>query len=164
MTKKIILTLLVIGSLIIAEESKGSWFTSRSTTFGLFDGKYGVDFFSISKTIYEEGNNEIFVGFGTSLFISTQAGIGWKHYYETDSKLQPFSCVSMFSRSANKMAVPNGDSVREDDCIGLSTGASYMIFDRKEGKRDIYINFGAIAIYDFRNKLMGYPFINIEFK
>ena len=149
---------------MMAEESKGSWFTNKSTTLGLFDGKYGVDLFSISRTIYEEGNNEIFAGFGTSLFISTQVGIGWKHYYETDNKLQPFSCVSMFSRAANKMAVTNGDAVREDDCIGLSAGASYMLFDRKEGKRDIYINFGAIAIYDFRNDLMGYPFINIEFK
>ncbi len=39
-----------------------------------------------------------------------------------------------------------------------------MLWDRKENKRDLYLNIGAIAIYDFRNEVMGYPFINIEFK
>ena len=162
MIKKIALVIAIISSLIMTSE--GKWFTSKSTTFGLFDGKYGIDFFSISRTIYEEDNNEIFAGFGTSLFISTQAGIGWKHYYEKSGKLQPFSCISIFSRGANKMAVTNGSSVRHDDCIGLSGGLSVMLKDRKEDKRDIYINFGAIAFYDFRNKVMGLPFINIEFK
>ena len=162
MIKKIALVIVIISSLIMTSE--GKWFTSKNTTFGLFDGKYGVDFFSISRTIYEEDNNEIFAGFGTSLFISTQAGIGWKHYYETASKFQPFSCISIFSRSANKMAVTNGSSVRHDDCIGLSGGTSLMLWDRKENKRDLYLNIGAIAIYDFRNEVMGYPFINIEFK
>ena len=84
--------------------------------------------------------------------------------YETNSKLQPFSSVSIFQRMANKMAVTNGTAVRGDECIALSVGASFMLFDRKEGKRDIYLNFGAIVVNDFRNDIMSYPFINIEFK
>ena len=165
MTKKTTLLLLVlITSLLTISFSQEKWFTGKSTSLGLFDEKFGLDFFSLSRTIYENGNDEIFVGFGTSLFIATHVGAGWKRYYDTDKKLKPFSCISIFQRMGNKMAVTNGSSVREDNCIGLSGGASLMLWDRKEEKRDLYLNIGVFASYDFRNDPMGYPFINLEFK
>jgi len=172
MIKKILLLIFIASSLLMTSEEvvpeevapKKNWFTSKNTSFGLFDEKFGLDFFSLSLTIYEDGNDEIFVGFGTSIFVSTQAGIGWKRYYDTDRKLKPFSCISMFDRRSNKMAVTNGDSVREDNCIGLSGGASLMLWDRKEDKRDLYLNIGVFAGYDFRNDPFGCPFINLEFK
>ncbi len=160
MIKKITL-IVMISSLIMTSE--GKWFTSKNTSFGLGDEKFGLDLFSLSRTIYEKDNDEFFIGFGTMIMI-THFGAGWKRYYETDKKLKPFSCVSIFSRLANKMGVTNGSSVREDDCIGLSGGVSLMLWNRKEEKRDLYLNIGAISIYDFRNEVMGYPFINIEFK
>tara|TARA_Y100001970_G_scaffold95072_1_gene119820 strand:+ start:316 stop:804 length:489 start_codon:yes stop_codon:yes gene_type:complete len=162
MIKKIALVIVIISSLIMTSE--GKWFTSKSTTFGLGDEKFGLDFFSISRTIYENGNDEFFVGFGTSLFVATHVGIGWKRYYDIDTnkKLKPFSCISMFERAGNSMSETN--SKPEDSCIGLSGGTSIILWDRKKNKRDLYLNIGAIATYDFRNEIMGYPFINIEFK
>ena len=88
----------------------------------------------------------------------TNLGIGWKHYYKNNNKIIPFSCISIFQRYANKMAVTNGSAIREDNCIGLSGGISFRPF-----KRDVYINMGLFASYDFRNKAMALPFINIEF-
>ena len=161
MIKKILLLTLMVSSL--AMTSEGKWFTSKNTSFGLGDEKFGLDFFSLSRTIYEDGNDEIFIGFGTMIMM-THFGAGWKRYYDTDKKLKPFSCVSIFQRMANKMAVTNGSSIREDNCIGLSGGASRMLWDRKENKRDLYLNIGVFAGYDFRNAPFAGPFINLEFK
>ena len=161
MIKRLII-ILAMSSITIA--SDGKWFTSKNTSFGIGDEKFGLDFFSFSRTIYEQGNDEIFVGFGTSIFISTQAGIGWKRTFDTDKKFKPFLSASMFDRGANKMAVTNGDATREDNCISFAGGGTIKLFDRKEGKRDVYFNIGAILVNDFRNSAQVYPIFNIEFK
>ena len=70
----------------------------------------------------------------------------------------PFSCISLFERYANKMAVTNGSSIREDKCIGVSGGLSIRPF-----KKDVYINLGFFASIDFRNQGMFMPFLNVEF-
>ena len=158
---KRLLPILIISSFIMAEESKGIWFSGKSTTLGVFDGKFGFDFINISRTIYEKDNNEFFIGFGTMIMM-THFGAGWKKYYETDKKIKPFSCASIFSRMTNKMAVTNGSSIREDNCILVSGGGSIKLFELK--KKDNYLNFGIFASYDFRNDPFGFPFINIEFK
>ena len=161
MTKRLIIILTIISTTIASD---GKWFTSKNTSFGIGDEKFGLDFFSFSRTIYEQGNDEIFVGFGTSIFISTQAGIGWKRTFDTDKKFKPFLSASMFDRSANKMAVTNGDATREDNCISFAGVGTIKLFDRKEGRRDVYFNIGAILVNDFRNSAQVYPIFNIEFK
>jgi len=70
----------------------------------------------------------------------------------------------MFDRGANKMSVTNGDATREDNCISFAGGGTIKLFDRKEGKRDVYFNIGAILVNDFRNSAQVYPIFNIEFK
>ena len=137
----------------------------RSSSFGLMSEKLGTDFWNFSSTIYKKDNDEIFLSIGPSIFIPTNVGIGWKHYFKTggkDRKITPFSCVSMFERSANKMNDSSGDAIREDSCIGLSGGMSYLL--SKSEKRDVYINVGVFASYDFRNKPFILPVINVEFK
>ena len=126
MINKLII-ILTICSTVIASE--GKWFTSKNTSFGIGDEKFGLDFFSISRTIYEQGNDEIFVGFGTSIFISTQAGIGWKRTYDTDKKFKPFLSASMFDRGANKMSVTNGDATREE--ISFAGGGTIKLTAKK---------------------------------
>ena len=132
-------------------------------SIGFLDHKTGSSAIGYTRSILQNANNEVFVGFGTMIMM-THFGIGWKRYYETGKKLKPFSCISMFERGTNKLGTTNGSSIREDSCYGFSGGASLMLWDRKEKRRDLYLNIGAIAVYDFRNEIMGYPFINIEFK
>ena len=60
------------------------------------------------------------------------------------------------------MSNNSGDSIRTDDCVGISGGVSYFLTNYK--KRDVYINIGLFASYDFRNKPFGLPVINVEFK
>ena len=155
-----------ISALIIAEDDwKDNFFTERSTSFGLMSEKLGTDFFNFSWTTYKEGNDEIFISIGPSVFIPVNAGIGWKRYfnkYGKNNKLTPFSCFSTFSRFTNKMSNNSGDAIREDMCIGLSGGMSYLVSESE--KRNIYINVGVFFSYDFRNKPFTLPVINIEFK
>ena len=137
----------------------------RSTSFGMMSEKLGTDFWNFSSTIYKKDNDEIFLSIGPSIFIPTNAGIGWKHYfkkYGEKGNITPFLCMSMFSRSSNKMSNNSGDAIREDDCIGISGGVSYFLPKRK--KRNVRINIGVFASYDFRNKPFALPIINIEFK
>ena len=161
MINKLII-ILTICSTVIASE--GKWFTSKNTSFGIGDEKFGLDFFSISRTIYEQGNDEIFVGFGTSIFISTQAGIGWKRTFDTEKSLNHFYQPQCLTGAQIKWLVTNGDATREDNCISFAGGGSIKLFDRKEGKRDVYFNIGAILVNDFRNSTQVYPILNIEFK
>ena len=144
---------------------KENLFTEKSISFGLMSEKLGTDFWNFSWSAYKQDSDEIFISIGPSIFIPTNAGIGWKHYFKMrgkDSKVTPFSCVSMFERSANKMNNSSGDAIREDSCIGLSGGMSYLL--SKSEKRGIYINVGVFASYDFRNKPFVLPVINVEFK
>ena len=81
-------------------------FTERSISFGLMSEKLGTDFWNFSWIAYKQDSNDVFISIGPSIFIPTNVGIGWKHYFKTvgkDRKIRPFSCVSMFERSANKM-------------------------------------------------------------
>ena len=149
--------------------NKGDWkenfIFERSTSFGLMSEKLGTDFWNFSWTAYKKNHNEIFVSIGPSIFIPTNAGIGWNHYFKTQGekgRITPFSCISIFSRSSNKMSNNSGDSIRDDDCIGVSGGISYFI--PKIKKRHVRINIGVFASYDFRNKPFILPVINIEFK
>ena len=143
-----------------------SSFNLSSTTFGIMSEKLGTDFFNFSLKLYENNNNEFFVSIGPSIAIPTNLGIGWKHYYRNRSIgdinnnkiIIPFSCISLFERYANKMAVTNGSSIREDKCIGVSGGLSIRPF-----KKDVYINLGFFASIDFRNQGMFMPFLNVEF-
>ena len=82
--------------------------------------------------------------------------------YGKYSKVTPFSCFSAFERFANKMSNSSGDAIREDMCVGLSGGVSYLVSESE--KRKIYINVGVFFSYDFRNKPFTLPVINIEFK
>ena len=135
-----------------------------STTFGFLSEKLGLDFFNFSLKIYEKDDNEFFASIGPSIALPVNLGIGWKKYYRSIDDINsnkiiiPFSCISIFKRYANKMAVTNGSSIREDTCIGLSGGLSFRPF-----KKDVYINLGFFGSYDFRNKTMALPFLNIEF-
>ena len=164
--KKIILIFFFLISLVIGD---GDWKKhlglKKSTSFGLMSEKLGTDFWNFSWTFYNKDNNDIFVSIGPSIFIPTNVGIGWKHYFKTygdkDSVI-PFLCTSIFSRSSNKMSLDSGDAIRDDSCIGFSTGISYFLKKRK--KRNIYINAGVFFSYDFRNKPFTLPVINIEFK
>ena len=141
-------------------------FNLGSTTFGIMSEKLGTDFFNFSLKLYENSNNEFFVSIGPSIAIPTNLGIGWKRYYRGKSIsdinnnkiIIPFSCISLFERYANKMAVTNGSSIREDKCIGVSGGLSIRSF-----KKDVYINLGFFASIDFRNQGMLMPFLNVEF-
>ena len=141
-------------------------FNLGSTTFGIMSEKLGTDFFNFSLKLYENDNNEFFVSIGPSIAIPTNLGIGWKHYYRSriisdinnNKIIIPFSCISLFERYANKMAVTNGSSIREDKCIGVSGGLSIRPF-----KKDVYINLGFFASIDFRNQGMFMPFLNVEF-
>lgn len=149
--------------------AKGSWKENfvyeKNTSFGLMSEKLGTDFWNFSRTIYRKDINEIFISIGPSIFIPSNAGIGWKHYFKKRGKKEniiPFSCMSLFSRSANKMSNDSGDAIRTDDCVGFSGGIAYFLTKYK--KRDIYINIGLFASYDFRNKPFGLPVINVEFK
>ena len=143
-----------------------SSFNLGSTTFGIMSEKLGTDFFNFSLKLYENNNNEFFVSIGPSIAIPTNLGIGWKHYYRSRSIgdinnnkiIILFSCISLFERYANKMAITNGSSIREDKCIGVSGGLSIRPF-----KKDVYINLGFFASIDFRNQGMFMPFLNIEF-
>ena len=60
------------------------------------------------------------------------------------------------------MSNSSGNAIREDNCIGLSGGISYLLSEAE--KRKIYINTGVFFSYDFRNKPFTLPVINIEFK
>jgi len=149
--------------------AKGDWkedlIFERSTSFGLMSEKLGTDFWNLSWTTYKKDDNEIFISIGPSIFIPTNVGIGWKHYFKTHGKkdnIIPFSCLSIFSRSSNKMSTNSGSAIRDDDCIGASGGMSYFL--RKRKKRHVYINVGVFASYDFRNKPFALPVVNIEFK
>ena len=143
-----------------------SSFNLGSTTFGIMSEKLGTDFFNFSLKLYENNNNEFFVSIGPSIAIPTNLGIGWKRYYRSRSIsdinnnkiIIPFSCISLFERYANKMAVTNGSSIREDKCVGVSGGLSVRPF-----KKDVYINLGFFASIDFRNQGMFMPFLNVEF-
>ena len=156
-----------LSSLIVAEEDwKENLFTERSTSFGLMSERLGTDFWNFSWSAYKQDSNEIFISIGPSIFIPTNVGIGWKHHFKTHgkhSKVTPFSCVSIFERSANKMQQSgNGSATREDSCIGLSGGMSYLL--SKSEKRDVYINVGVFSSYDFRNSPFVLPVINVEFR
>tara|TARA_B100001142_G_scaffold327592_1_gene385568 strand:+ start:3054 stop:3548 length:495 start_codon:yes stop_codon:yes gene_type:complete len=152
---KIFLSLIIVVS-----------FSLSSTTFGLFSEKLGTDFFNFSLKLYEKDDNEFFASIGPSIALPVNLGIGWKKYYRNrgiddinnNKIIIPFSCISIFKRYANKMAVTNGSSVREDTCIGLSGGLSVRPF-----KKDVYINLGFFGSYDFRNHRMILPFLNIEY-
>lgn len=162
----IILYLFTLISFVIAESNwKDNFIFKRTTSFGLMSEKLGTDFWNFSSTIYRKKNNEIFISIGPSIAIPSNAGIGWKHYYKNRGQkgnVIPFSCLSMFSRSSNKMTNISGDSIKEDDCIGISGGISYFL--PKHQKRNARINTGIFLSYDFRNKPLILPVINIEFK
>ena len=155
--------------LISFAAEKASWKENlvyeKNTSFGLMSEKLGTDFWNFSRTIYRKNVDEIFISLGPSIYIPSNAGFGWKHYFKSrgkKGKIVPFSCMSLFSRSANKMSNNSGDSIRTDDCVGISGGVSYFLTNYK--KRDVYINIGLFASYDFRNKPFGLPVINVEFK
>ena len=141
-------------------------FNFGSTTFGIMSEKLGIDFFNFSYKIYENDSNEFFASIGPSIALPTNIGIGWKKYHRNrsikdinDNKIIiPFTCISYYKRYANKMAITDGSSIREDDCILFSGGASVRPF-----KKDVYINFGCFMSVDFRNNAMFMPFLNIEF-
>tara|TARA_B100001996_G_C18614851_1_gene575281 strand:- start:449 stop:973 length:525 start_codon:yes stop_codon:yes gene_type:complete len=162
----IILFLFILTSFTIAESNwKDNFVFERTTSFGLMSEKLGTDFWNLSSTIYRKNNNEIFISIGPSIAIPSNGGIGWKHYFKNRGQkgnIIPFSCLSMFSRSSNKMTNTSGDSIREDDCIGISGGISYFL--PKHQKRNTRINAGVFLSYDFRNKPLILPVINIEFK
>ncbi len=160
---KILLLTLTTTSLIIADNYKDIFFTGeRSTSFGLMSEKLGTDFFNFSWNIYKKDKDEVFVSIGPSIAIPTNVGLGWKHYFESNTKITPFTCISIFNRSSNKMSNNSGNSIRSDNCIGLSGGFSYLL--SKSEKREIYINCGVFISDDFRNDPMTLPVINIEFK
>ena len=149
--------------------AKGDWkenlIFEKHTSFGLMSEKLGTDFWNFSWTIYKKNSNQIFISIGPSVAIPTNAGIGWKHYFKTygqKGNIAPFSCMSIFSRSSNKMSNNSGDSIRDDDCVGLSGGISYFL--PKYKKRSVRINIGVFTGYDFRNKPFALPVVNIEFK
>ena len=156
----------IFVSFIIAETDwKDRVFTERSTSFGLMSEKLGTDFWNFSWSAYKHDNDEIFISIGPSVFIPTNVGIGWKHSFKTrgkNNKISPFLCMSLFERAANKMNNSSGDSIREDSCIGLSGGMSYLL--SKSEKRNIYVNVGVFFSYDFRNKPFTLPVVNVEFK
>ena len=139
-------------------------FNMGSTTFGFLSEKLGLDFFNFSLKIYEKDDNEFFASIGPSIALPVNLGVGWKKYYRSIDDINnnkiiiPFSCISVFERYANKMAVTNGSSIREDTCIGLSGGLSIRPF-----KKDVYINLGLFGSYDFRDHGMILPFLNMEF-
>ena len=164
-TKNIFFSFFILFSYVIA---KGDWKENlvfeRRTSFGLMSEKLGTDFWNFSWTTYKKDNDEIFISIGPSIFIPTNAGVGWKHYFKRHGKknnIKPFFCMSIFSRSSNKMSLNSGDAIRDDDCIGVSGGTSYFLHKYK--KRNVYINIGVFASYDFRNKPFALPVINIEF-
>ena len=138
-------------------------FAIGSTTFGLFSEKLGMDFFNFSANIYEKDNDIFFISIGPSLFLPTNLGFGWKRYYKKHNKIVPFSCVSTFQRYANRMGEVNGSSIRTDNCVGISGGISVPFKNIGLTEKRININLGAFASYDFRNKPMILPFINLEF-
>ena len=164
--KYILLMSFTFISFVTADEDwKENFIYEKNISFGLMSEKLGTDFWNFSRTIYRKNVDEIFISLGPSIFIPSNAGIGWKHYFKPRGKkgnISPFSCVSLFSRSANKMSNNSGDAIRTDDCIGLSGGVSYSLTRYK--KSDVYINIGLFASYDFRNKPFGLPVINVEFK
>ena len=95
--KNIIFSVVFSLSFMVAE---GDWKKNltfeRSTSFGLMSEKLGTDFWNFSWTTYKKDNDEIFVSIGPSVFIPTNAGIGWKHYFKTYGKqenIKPFSSV-----------------------------------------------------------------------
>ena len=155
--------LFILSSLIISsDEWKENLFAEKSTSFGLMSEKLGTDFFNFSWVAYKKDSNDIFISIGPSVFIPNNVGLGWKHYFKTRNKITPFSCLALFERAANKMNNSSGDSIREDTCIGVSGGISYLFFESK--KRDIYLNLGVFISYDFRNDPFVLPVINVEFK
>ncbi len=162
----IILYLFTLTSFAIAESNwKDNFIFKRTTSFGFMSEKLGTDFWNFSSTIYRKKNNEIFISIGPSIAIPSNGGIGWKHYFKNRGQkgnIMPFSCLSVFSRSSNKMNNSSGDSIRDDDCIGISGGISYFL--PKHQKRNTRINTGIFLSYDFRNKPLILPVINIEFK
>ena len=154
-----------LSYLIAQEDWKKNFIFERTTSFGLMSEKLGTDFWNLSSTIYRKNNNEIFISIGPSIAIPSNGGVGWKHYFNNRGKkrnIRPFSCLSMFSRSSNKMSNSSGDSIREDDCIGVSGGISYFL--PKHQKRNTRINAGVFVSYDFRNKPSILPVVNVEFK
>ena len=158
-----IILFFIMSSFIIAEDSwKENLFSGRSTSIGFMSEKVGTDFFNFSFTTYKKDNDEIFFSIGPSILIPTNVGVGWKHYFKTYNRMTPFSCVSIFQRAANKMSNNSGDAIREDGCIGVSGVVSFILFESQ--KRNIYINLGVFSSYDFRNKPMTLPVINLEFK
>ncbi|MAV63808.1 MAG: hypothetical protein CMG00_01300 [Candidatus Marinimicrobia bacterium] len=154
------------GSFILAAADwKDNLFTERSVSFGLMSERLGTDFWNFSWTAYKKNNNDVFISIGPSIFIPTNVGMGWKHYFKArgkKNKVVLFSCLSMFERSANKMSNSTGDAIREDSCVGLSGGISYFLSKCK--KRNVYLNVGVFASYDFRNDYFVLPVVNIEFK
>ena len=162
----IILYLFTLTSFAISESNwKDNFVFERTTSFGLMSEKLGTDFWNLSSTIYRKNNNEIYISIGPSIAIPSNGGIGWKHYFKNRGQkenIMPFSCLSVFSRSSNKMNNSSGDSIRDDDCIGISGGISYFL--PKHQKRNTRINTGIFLSYDFRNKPLILPVINIEFK
>ena len=138
-------------------------FNLSSTTFGLFSEKLGMDFFNFSLKLYEKDNNEFFVSIGPSIALPTNLGIGWKRYYKNNNKIILFSCSSIFQRYANRMGEVNGSAIRTDNCVGVSGGASIPFMNLGLTDKHINLNIGAFLSYDFRNKPMILPFINLEF-
>ena len=131
-------------------------------SMGLFNERLGMNFINISYLFHQNNSTEIFVTGGTMLMASS-IGLGLKYYYNKNNDvLLPFSGIAVFQRYGNRMGVVNGNSIRTDNCIGLSSGVRFNLNESLDNH--FYFQIGVHATADFRNKIQFLPFLNLEFK
>ena len=139
---------------------------SFNLSIGAFNERLGLNIANFSYTFYTKDNNEVFVSVGNIVLFLWTAGLGWKRYFKIKNKdkISPFVCSSILKRWGNKLAVTNGSSIREDNCINFATGVSFHIAEIKTVDMNLYFQMGAFLSHDFRNETAQFGFINLEFR
>ena len=134
-------------------------------SLGLFNERFGYDIINFSYIFYSKNNNEFFVSSGSAFPFVWSAGLGWKRFFNNikNHKILPLVCISVFKRWGNKLAVTNGSSVREDNCISFASGVSFYTVNLNK-YTNLYFQLGGFALADFRNKIELFPFLNMEFR
>ena len=160
MLKKFIF-IYIIGGILISEGKNNFNFS-----IGAYNERQGQNLVNFSYNFYMKDNHEVYASIGSVVLFIYTVGIGWKKYFKIKNrdKISPFISLSAFKRFGNKLAVTNGTSMREDDCLYFSSGISVYVAEVKGTDMDLYFQIGGSILNDFRNEIDELGYINFEFR
>ena len=146
---KLIALLLLLVPLISLSQNSGNF--KNYIAIGFLDHKTGTSFIGYSKSIIQNQNNELFVGFGT-IIASNTLSIGFKKYL-IKKKINCYSVVSLQSVFGMGGAF-NAPAVS----IGIEKGII----------KNIFMNLGinsTIRFYSSKNtELITFPQVNLSIR